>query len=137
MVFKIRRVPSDPNVEGHPYGNAVYIQHRDGYRTAYAHLDSIAEGIRPQTFVKGGQLLGQGDMLYMAGGAKITRCHGPFVSDGEVEEIVDPDTGEVLDSDMTTAGKMEVTSVKEKICYCKAVDGGDAIKKGMTVFPGE
>ena len=34
------------------------------------------------------QLLGQGDMLYMAGGAKITRCHGPFVSDGEVEEIV-------------------------------------------------
>ncbi|WP_171211143.1 DNA translocase FtsK [Ruegeria sp. HKCCA5426] len=34
------------------------------------------------------QLLGQGDMLYMAGGAKITRCHGPFVSDEEVEEIV-------------------------------------------------
>ncbi len=34
------------------------------------------------------QLLGQGDMLYMAGGAKITRCHGPFVSDMEVEEIV-------------------------------------------------
>ncbi|GGL98705.1 DNA translocase FtsK [Pseudooceanicola nanhaiensis] len=34
------------------------------------------------------QLLGQGDMLYMAGGAKIQRCHGPFVSDEEVEEIV-------------------------------------------------
>ncbi|RBW53198.1 DNA translocase FtsK [Ruegeria sp. A3M17] len=34
------------------------------------------------------QLLGQGDMLFMAGGAKITRCHGPFVSDEEVEEIV-------------------------------------------------
>ncbi|TMV04875.1 DNA translocase FtsK [Ruegeria sediminis] len=34
------------------------------------------------------QLLGQGDMLYMAGGAKITRCHGPFVSDEEVEEVV-------------------------------------------------
>ena len=34
------------------------------------------------------QLLGQGDMLYMAGGAKITRVHGPFVSDEEVEEIV-------------------------------------------------
>ncbi|WP_371055174.1 DNA translocase FtsK 4TM domain-containing protein [Rhodosalinus sp. K401] len=34
------------------------------------------------------QLLGQGDMLYMAGGARITRCHGPFVSDEEVEEIV-------------------------------------------------
>ena len=34
------------------------------------------------------QLLGSGDMLYMAGGAKITRIHGPFVSDNEVEEVV-------------------------------------------------
>ncbi|MEM6589953.1 MAG: DNA translocase FtsK 4TM domain-containing protein [Pseudomonadota bacterium] len=34
------------------------------------------------------QLLGMGDMLYMAGGGKITRCHGPFVSDEEVEEVV-------------------------------------------------
>ncbi len=34
------------------------------------------------------QLLGQGDMLYMAGGGRISRVHGPFVSDGEVESIV-------------------------------------------------
>ncbi len=34
------------------------------------------------------QLLGAGDMLYMGNGAKITRIHGPFVSDEEVEEIV-------------------------------------------------
>ncbi len=34
------------------------------------------------------QLLGMGDMLYMAGGSKISRCHGPFVSDEEVEEVV-------------------------------------------------
>ncbi|TAD86759.1 MAG: DNA translocase FtsK [Alphaproteobacteria bacterium] len=34
------------------------------------------------------QLLGQGDMLYMAGGGRITRVHGPFVSDQEVERIV-------------------------------------------------
>jgi S-DNA-T family DNA segregation ATPase FtsK/SpoIIIE len=34
------------------------------------------------------QLLGQGDMLYMAGGGQITRVHGPFVSDDEVEQIV-------------------------------------------------
>ena len=34
------------------------------------------------------QLLGQGDMLYMAGGGRITRVHGPFVSDGEVESVV-------------------------------------------------
>ena len=34
------------------------------------------------------QLLGQGDMLYMAGGGRITRVHGPFVSDKEVEQVV-------------------------------------------------
>jgi len=34
------------------------------------------------------QLLGQGDMLYMAGGGRITRIHGPFVSDKEVEAVV-------------------------------------------------
>ncbi|MCG5481514.1 MAG: DNA translocase FtsK, partial [Ensifer alkalisoli] len=34
------------------------------------------------------QLLGQGDMLYMAGGGRIQRVHGPFVSDMEVEEVV-------------------------------------------------
>jgi S-DNA-T family DNA segregation ATPase FtsK/SpoIIIE len=34
------------------------------------------------------QLLGQGDMLYMAGGGRITRVHGPFVRDDEVEQVV-------------------------------------------------
>ena len=34
------------------------------------------------------QLLGMGDMLYMAGGGRISRIHGPFVSDEEVEEVV-------------------------------------------------
>ncbi|HTU53200.1 MAG TPA: DNA translocase FtsK 4TM domain-containing protein [Acetobacteraceae bacterium] len=35
------------------------------------------------------QLLGQGDMLYMMGGGRITRVHGPFVSDAEVEAVVE------------------------------------------------
>ncbi len=34
------------------------------------------------------QLLGQGDMLHMAGGGRLRRVHGPFVSDNEVEKIV-------------------------------------------------
>ncbi len=34
------------------------------------------------------QLLGQGDMLYMVGGGRILRVHGPFISDSEVEDIV-------------------------------------------------
>jgi S-DNA-T family DNA segregation ATPase FtsK/SpoIIIE len=35
------------------------------------------------------QLLGMGDMLYMQNGSKISRAHGPFVSDGEVEKVVE------------------------------------------------
>jgi S-DNA-T family DNA segregation ATPase FtsK/SpoIIIE len=34
------------------------------------------------------QLLGQGDMLFMAGGGRIRRVHAPFVSDEEVEKVV-------------------------------------------------
>ena len=34
------------------------------------------------------QLLGMGDMLYMVGGGRISRVHGPFVSDSEVEDVV-------------------------------------------------
>ena len=34
------------------------------------------------------QLLGMGDMLYMAGGGRIQRVHGPFVGDDEVDQVV-------------------------------------------------
>jgi S-DNA-T family DNA segregation ATPase FtsK/SpoIIIE len=52
------------------------------------------------------QLLGQGDMLYMAGGGKITRLHGPFVSDGEVEAVAGflRDQGEPQYLEDVTAG---------------------------------
>jgi S-DNA-T family DNA segregation ATPase FtsK/SpoIIIE len=56
------------------------------------------------------QLLGQGDMLYMAGGGRISRVHGPFVSDGEVEKVVahlkTQGQPEYLDS-ITTEDEME------------------------------
>jgi len=53
---------------------------------------------------------------------------------GEIEELVDPDTGEVLDSDLTEVATLEVTKVKEKIAYCK-VRSGEGVKKGMSVYP--
>lgn len=72
------------------------------------------------------QLLGQGDMLYMAGGGRITRVHGPFIADKEVEQIVgylrtqgepsydaavtfdeeaESETGELFDEDETEADR--------------------------------
>ena len=51
---------------------------------------------------------------------------------GKVEEIVDEDTGEVLDSEMTKIGTVIVTEVKEKICYTTPLEGAE---KGMGVHP--
>ena len=52
------------------------------------------------------QLLGMGDMLYMAGGGRITRLHGPFVSDAEVEAVATflRDQGEPQYLEDVTAG---------------------------------
>jgi len=59
------------------------------------------------------QLLGQGDMLYMAGGGRITRVHGPFASDHEVEMVVrhlktqgEPSYLEAVTKDEEGAGDM-------------------------------
>ena len=55
---------------------------------------------------------------------------------GSVEQLIDEDTGEVLDEEMTKITTLEVTKVKEKIAYCKAIGGGgNKVKKGMTVHP--
>ena len=51
---------------------------------------------------------------------------------GTVEEIVDDDTGEVLDSELTKVGTVVVTEVKEKICYTTPLEGAE---KGMGVHP--
>ena len=51
---------------------------------------------------------------------------------GSSEELVDPDTGEVLDVEMTTLGTVTVTEAKEKIAYCTPLAGA---AKGMSVRP--
>ncbi|MBI1186406.1 MAG: cell division protein FtsK [Alphaproteobacteria bacterium] len=50
------------------------------------------------------QLLGMGDLLYMAGGGRIRRLHGPFVSDAEVERVV-----AMLKAQGTPQYRMDVT----------------------------
>jgi S-DNA-T family DNA segregation ATPase FtsK/SpoIIIE len=62
------------------------------------------------------QLLGQGDMLHMAGGGRISRVHGPFVSDGEVEKIV---------AHLKTQGQPEyLTAITEEDASESEEDGG-------------
>ncbi|MEZ2130161.1 MULTISPECIES: DNA translocase FtsK [unclassified Sinorhizobium] len=69
------------------------------------------------------QLLGQGDMLHMAGGGRISRVHGPFVSDAEVEKVV---------AHLKTQGRPEyldtVTADEEE--EEEAEEGGAVFDKG-------
>ena len=57
---------------------------------------------------------------------------------GKIEELVDEDTGEVLDVDIAKIGTIEVTEVKEKLSYCKAIKGeASQFEKGMSIMPVE
>ncbi|MFC5505272.1 FtsK/SpoIIIE family DNA translocase [Bosea massiliensis] len=71
------------------------------------------------------QLLGQGDMLYMAGGGRITRVHGPFVSDAEVEKVV---------AHLKTQGRpqyLDAVTCEEEEAAPEGEDGAVFDKTGM------
>lgn len=76
----------------------------------------------------------KGDKIIMNRGSREGVTVGARFSIGQTEELVDEDTGEVLDSEMTTVATAEATEVKEKISYLKPLTGGDKIEKGMSVF---
>lgn len=79
--------------------------------------------------------LAKGEKIALNRGTRDGVSVGMRFDVGQAEEVVDEDTGEVIDSSMDTVGSLEVTEVKEKIAYCKALTGGDKIAKGMSAFP--
>lgn len=80
-------------------------------------------------------MLASGDKVIVNRGEREGVQPGQRFVVGEATQLVDPDTGEVLATEMDKVGEIEVTSVKEKICYCKPISGGEAMKKGLTVQP--
>jgi S-DNA-T family DNA segregation ATPase FtsK/SpoIIIE len=74
----------------------------------------------------GEQLLGQGDMLYMAGGGRITRVHGPFVSDEEVEHVV---------TFLKSQGKPQyLEEVTEEVTVGSSGPNGSGLSKGDELY---
>lgn len=84
---------------------------------------------------EGTVVLAKPDKLVINRGSREGVSEGMTFEVGEVEELVDPDTGEVLDVELTTVATLKATKVKEKISYCKAVDGAGKVTKGMSVYP--
>ena len=102
--------------------------------------DAVAQGVKflieqlEEIPWEGSIVMAKGDKIIVNRGTREGVTIGTHFKVGEVEELVDPDTGEVLDSEMTTIAELEATQVKEKITYCKAISGADKVTKGMTVF---
>ena len=80
-------------------------------------------------------VLAKPDKIIINRGSREGVAPGQEFSVGKVDEVTDPDTGEVLDRSMSKVGKIKVTEVKEKVSYCQAVEGGEKIEKGMSVQP--
>lgn len=73
------------------------------------------------------QLLGQGDMIYMSGGSKMTRVHGPFCSDTEIENIVNF----IKDQDLSEFGEGEKISFEASLPReSSGSSGGDDYEGG-------
>ena len=92
-------------------------------------LDSQLESIKWSATV----VMSKADRIIINRGTREGVSTGMVLRFGEVEEIRDPDTGELLDSDFTEQGAVEVTKVKEKVAYCRKLRG-KAPKKGQSVF---
>ncbi len=89
-----------------------------------AQLDSIPW--------EGSVALAKADKLIINRGTRDGVAVGMKFDIGKVEEVVDDDTGEVIDSEMTKLGTVTVTSVKEKVAYTTPLEGA---AKGMGVHP--
>jgi len=74
--------------------------------------------------------------VYINRGEREGVAVGQMFSVGSVDVIRDPDTGEILDEDMTELCRIQASEVKEKLTICKVVDGdAGAVQKGMKVHP--
>jgi curli biogenesis system outer membrane secretion channel CsgG len=80
----------------------------------------------------GSVILVKGNQVYINRGEREGVAVGQTFNVGESVILRDPDTGEVLDQSMDSAGTVRVVKVKEKIAICEIVSGS-GIRKGMTV----
>lgn len=83
---------------------------------------------------EGSVSLAKPDKLIINRGTRDGVAVGMKFDIGKVEEVVDDDTGEVIDSEMTKLGTVTVTAVKEKVSYTTPLEGA---AKGMGVHPAQ
>ena len=100
----------------------------DAINQAMAYIVSQLDSIPWE----GSVALAKEDKLIINRGTREGVAVGMKFDIGKVEEVVDDDTGEVIDSEMTKLGTVTVTEVKEKVAYTTPLAGAE---KGMGVHP--
>jgi len=85
---------------------------------------------------EGSVVLASGEKIAINRGSREGVAGGAQFKVGKAEELVDEDTGEVLDVDVTVVATIEAVTVKEKLTYCKLVSG-NGVAKGMSIFPAD
>lgn len=101
-----------------------------------AAIDEAVEFITEQIediLWSGSVVLAKDDKIYINRGGREGVQKGQTFVVGNVEEIRDPDTGELLDESMNAVGRIEVVTVKKKLSICSILEGAGKIEKGMTI----
>ena len=104
--------------------------------------DACAEAVKfleaqlPNVPWTGSVVLVKDGKVYINRGSREGVAVGQTFRVGEVEVIRDPDTGEILDEDMSEIGQIRASEVKEKLSICDVASGNAAdLQKGMAIHP--
>jgi curli biogenesis system outer membrane secretion channel CsgG len=103
---------------------------------ACAEAVNFIVGQLPNVPWTGSVVMVKGDKVYINRGSREGVSVGQAFRVGEVEVIRDPDTGEILDEDMTEICQIRASEVKEKLSVCDVTTGSAAdLQKGMAIHP--
>jgi curli biogenesis system outer membrane secretion channel CsgG len=103
---------------------------------ACAEAVNFIVGQLPNVPWTGSVVLVKGDKVYINRGSREGVSVGQAFRVGEVEVIRDPDTGEILDEDMTEICQIRASEVKDKLSVCDVTSGSATdLQKGMAIHP--
>ena len=94
------------------YGNYVRIRHTDGYKTAYAHLNGFARGVKAGSYVKQDQVIGYVGTTGRSTGPHLhyeVHLHGKKINPRRLSQL----SGKPLSSDQRPAFKLQREKIDE------------------------
>ncbi len=124
------------NIKGVGFGTKGFKKTPLGKATQMAidsAVEAIAEGLRNVPY-QGRVILVKGDSIYLSAGTRTGASIGDvFTVYSRGEELIDPDTGEMLGSEEERLGQVKIYSVKEKFSKARPVGALEGVEKGNII----